>query len=108
MSEHEHGDWRPGVGSVVDIGGNVGALVLFTDERFLDREIEISPIGDETRRTHTAIHQRVVGGRLLFAGVYPDLPAGNYRIWIDDPSLPDQVTIRGGEVTEVDWRTVRQ
>jgi hypothetical protein len=104
MSEHENGDWLPGVGSVLDIGGDVGALVLYTDEQFVDREIEISPLGDESRRVHTAIHERRVGDRVLFAGVYPQLEAGTYRIWTDDPSLPDRVAIVGGEVAEIDWR----
>jgi hypothetical protein len=104
MSEREHESWHPGVGSVLDIGGNIGALVLYTDERFREMEIEISPLGNETRRVHTAIHERRVGDRVVFAGVYPDLPAGEYRIWIDDPSLQNRATIVGGEVTEIDWR----
>ena len=107
MGDHDHGVWLPGVGPVVDIGGDVGALVLYTDERFEDREIEISPVGDVSRRTHTAIHRRSIGDRVVFAGLYPALAAGTYRIWADDPSLPDRVTIVGGEVAEVDWRTVR-
>lgn len=107
MSEHEHEAWLPGVGSVLDIGGEIGALVLYTDERFRGREIEISPVGDESHRVHTAIHERKVGGQLVFAGVYPDLPEGTYRIWTDDPSLPDLVTIVGGEVAEMDWRAAR-
>jgi hypothetical protein len=105
--KHENGEWLPGIGSVLDIGGDVGALVLYTDERHLGREIEICPIGDESRRVHTAIHERRVGERRLYAGVYPELPAGNYRIWIDDPALPDTVTIVGGEVAEMDWRADR-
>jgi hypothetical protein len=106
MSEHEHDHWLPGVGSVLDIGGDIGALILYTDERFLDREIEVSPVGDDSRRVHTAIHERRVGERVLFAGVYPELAAGTYRIWTDDASLPDRVTIVGGEVAELDWRVV--
>jgi hypothetical protein len=39
--------------------------------------------------------------------VYPELPAGEYRLWPDDPSLPDRITIVGGEVAEMDWRTGR-
>jgi hypothetical protein len=106
--EHDHGHqeaaWQPGVGPVLDIGGDVGALILYTDARFLDREIELSPVGDDSHRTHTAIHERRLGDQLLFAGVYPQLRAGTYRIWTDDPSLPDRVTIVGGEVAELDWR----
>ncbi len=107
MSEHEHEGWLPGAGSVLDIGGDVGALILYTEARFLDREIEVSQLGDDSRRVHTAIHKHQVGERVLFAGVYPELSAGTYRIWVDDPSLPDRVTIVGGEVAELDWRTAR-
>ena len=67
MSEREHESWHPGVGSVLDIGGNIGALVLYADERFREMEIEISPLGDEGRRVHTAIHERRVGDRIVFA-----------------------------------------
>jgi hypothetical protein len=104
MSEHDHETWMPGVGPVLDIGGDIGALILYTGERFLDREIEISPLGDDSKRVHTAIHERSMGGRALYAGVYPELRAGNYRLWTDDPTLPDRVTIVGGEVAEMDWR----
>jgi hypothetical protein len=104
MSEHEHDHWHPGVGAVLDIGDDVGALILYTDARYADREIEISLLGDDARRVHTAIHERQMGDQSLFAGVYPELPAGTYRIWIDDPALPDRVTIVGGQVAELDWR----
>ena len=44
---------------------------------------------------------------MTYAGIYPELRAGAYRIWTDDPTLPDRVTIVGGEVAEVDWRRSR-
>ena len=108
MGEHDHGTWVPGVGPVLDIGGNIGALILYTDKRFLDREIEISPVEDDSRRVHTAIHERLLGDQVSCAGVYPELPAGTYRLWVDDPALPTAVTIVGGEVAEMDWRTSRR
>jgi hypothetical protein len=105
---HEHHEtWVPGVGPVLDIGGDIGALILFTDAQYDDREIEISPVGDDARRRHTAIHERKLGDRVVFAGVYPELQAGEYRLRPDDPSLPDRITIVGGEVAEMDWRTGR-
>jgi len=116
--------------AVLDIGGDIGALILYADADYLDREIEISPLdGDEHEhthedahepdhghehghehghRTHTAIHERRSGGSITYAGIYPELRAGTYRIWADDPSLPDRVTIVGGEVAEVDWRRGRR
>ncbi len=101
--EHSHpGVWEGE--AVLDIGGDVGALILHTGPEYLDREIEVSPLGDDVARTHTAIHLRSVNGVPAFAGIYAALPGGEYRVWTDDPDLPDRVTIVGGEVAELDWR----
>jgi hypothetical protein len=117
--------------AVLDIGGDIGALILYTDAAYNGREIEVSPMDEPDHghghehehddghehdhahghehghRTHTAIHERRSGGRVTYAGIYVELKAGSYRIWTDDPSLPDRVTIIGGQVAEVDWRTAR-
>jgi hypothetical protein len=112
--------------AVLDIGGDIGALILYTDAAYNGREIEVSPIDEPGQshgdahtherdhghehghRTHTAIHERRAGGQVTYAGIYVELKAGTYRIWTDDPSLPDRVTIIGGQVAEVDWRTARE
>ncbi len=103
---HAHGEQAgPRLGdAVLDIGGDIGALILYTTAAYAEREIEVSPVGDDVRRTHTAIHERRSGGDAIYAGIYPQLVAGTYRIWADRPGLVDQVTIIGGEVVEVDWR----
>jgi hypothetical protein len=41
----------------------------------------------------------------VFAGIYARLEAGTYRIWADRPGLVDTVTVVGGAVSEVDWRS---
>src|SRR5262249_29781934 len=89
---------------VLDIGDDVGALVLYTPPEFRGREIEVSPVGDDAERVHTEVLERVVNGSTLLAAVYPRLRAGDYRIWIDQPGLRDRFTITGGAVTEADWR----
>lgn len=89
---------------VLDIGGDVGALVLHTPDAYRGREIEVSPVDDDARRTHTAVLERRVAGRTCCAAVYPRLRAGEWRIWGDDPRLPSHVRIDGGAVAEVDWR----
>lgn len=90
--------------AILDIGGDVGALILYTDAGYAEREIEVSLEGDDEHRTHTAIHERRSGAGVVYAGIYPELHAGRYRIWADRPGLLDHVTIAGGEVAEVDWR----
>jgi hypothetical protein len=103
--EREHGHPRRwDEDAVLDIGGEIGALILHTGPEYLDREIEVSPLDDDARRTHTAIHERTIDGRPAYAGVYAALPSGEYRAWADDPTLPDRFTIVGGEVAELDWR----
>jgi len=95
---------RPHPESVLlDIGDDVGALVLYTPPTLHGREIEVSPLGQDARRTHTAVLARTVGGQTHYVAVYPALQAGRYRIWADDPSVCNQVTITGGAVAEVDW-----
>jgi hypothetical protein len=112
--------------AVLDIGGDIGALILYTDAEYDQREIEVSPIDEaghghgpgnthehehghgHEHRVHTAIHERRSGGQVTYAGIYPELKAGTYKIWIDDPTLPDRVTIIGGEVAELDWRRGRR
>jgi len=101
-AQHVHGPRLEN--AILDIGGDVGALILYTDAGYAEREIEVSLDGDDQHRTHTAIHERRTGAGALCAGIYPELRAGHYRIWADRPGLIDRVTIVGGEVAEVDWR----
>jgi hypothetical protein len=45
-----------------------------------------------------------LNGRAVFAAVFPALDQGHYKIRVPEPALADEITIRGGEVAEVDWR----
>jgi hypothetical protein len=102
MSHHAG---RLGAGApVLDIGGDVGALVLYTPSAMEGLEIEVSLLDDDGHRTHTEVLPRTVRGRTLWAGVYAALPAGDYRIWHDHPDLPLEFSVAGGAVAEVDWR----
>jgi hypothetical protein len=90
---------------VLDIGGDFGALVLYTLPELHGREIEISPIGQDKQRVHTAVLERIVAGRSIFAAVYPRLAAGTFRVWFDeDPTRSNTVRIEAGRVAELDWR----
>jgi hypothetical protein len=89
---------------VLDIGDDVGALVLYTPPTLHRREIEVSLLGQDTQRVHTAVLERSLDGRPIFAAVYAELKAGTYRIWGDDSALQSQVTIVAGSVAEIDWR----
>lgn len=87
---------------VLDIGEDIGALIIYTREKWRGKEIQISLKGNPSAKlVHTAIWERRFNGRIIFAGVYPSLPQGNYIIWTH-PSR--EVTIAGGSVAEVDLR----
>jgi hypothetical protein len=84
---------------VLDIGEDVGALVLYVPRHLHGSEIELSRVGQEDRRVHTAVLERAFNGRTAYAAVYPELAAGTYRVWIDSEPT---VTITAGSVAELD------
>ena len=100
---HQHGQLGHGA-PVLDIGGDIGALVLYTSAELEGLEIEVSPLTDLDHRTHTEVLRRTVGGSTFWAGVYAELPEGEYQIWYDDPTRQQRFRINGGEVAELDWR----
>ena len=87
---------------VLDIGGDVGALVLYADERCLGREIDLTPVNmARTHHIHTLIRRRRARDRDIVAGVYPELNEGEYTVWgVDDGGPIGRVEIVGGQVTE--------
>jgi hypothetical protein len=92
-------------GSVVlEVGADIGALVLHTPAGLDGREIEISPRGTQAApRTHSQVRERRAGHRVQYAAVYPGLVAGAYTIWRDEGTPAATVTIRGGQVTSCHW-----
>jgi len=95
-----------GPGSVVlELGHDVGALVLETAAALLGREIEISPAGGTVTagRTHSLVRERRTAAGTSFAAVYPGLAAGRYVIWRSMHTPVGEVTIDGGRVTRFRW-----
>jgi hypothetical protein len=89
---------------VLDIGQEVGALLIYTKAELRGREIEVSPQGSGAKRVHVEVLERRINGRPIFAAVFPGLRAGDYDIWENAPNPRGTVTIVGGVVTTVDWR----
>ncbi len=65
---------------VLDIGPHAGALVLYTDVDLAGAEIEIRPGAGMWLGKHTAVRERHVGGRVLYAGVFGSLASGPYDV----------------------------
>jgi hypothetical protein len=91
-------------GILLDIGDGVGALVIYTRASLAGSQIEVSRSDRLAARIHTDVHERRVNGKAVFAAVFAALPEGLYRVWTDDSTRPDRVTIQSGEVAELDWR----
>jgi hypothetical protein len=100
--EGERGPNRVSTGhAVLDIGQNIGALVIYTGAELCGKEIEVSPKDNHRQKTHTEVRERRIDGRSTYAALFLALPEGDYNIWC----IPGQsVTITGGKVTEIDWR----
>jgi hypothetical protein len=88
---------------VLDIGQDVGALIIYTEAALRGREIEVSPSGSATR-VHVEVLERRINGRTVFAAVFPGLHAGDYDIWQNPLNSNETVTIVGGNVATIDWR----
>lgn len=87
---------------VLDIGGDVGALILYTPASMDGQEIEISRARAAVR-THSVVRRRDAGDATVYAAVYPDLAAGEYAIWRDAEHQATTATIAGGSVTNCHW-----
>jgi hypothetical protein len=89
---------------VLDIGENLGALIVDTDAELHGVEIEISPEHDHRRRSHKQVLERSVNGRPAFTAVFDGLTAGAYALWSDGHARARGVVVEGGSVARLDWR----
>jgi hypothetical protein len=101
MGEHEHVH-RGEV--VLDIGEDRGGLVVYTRADRRGQEIEVFPVAEPTRLTHTDVHERIFNGQTIFTAVFTPLPIGEYRVSRPTNRAGHPITISPGTVTELDWR----
>ena len=99
---HDHStDARP-EHVMLDLGPGVGALVLRTGPDLHGLEIEVSPSGRDSERSHKQVHERPVAGRPLYGAVFESLPAGDYTLWLDGRPLRRHVAVAGAAVTHLE------
>ncbi len=92
---------------VLDIGEELGALIIYADPEMHGREIEISPAGRDGDRSHKEVLERSEGGHPAFTAVFDALPAGAYTLWVDDRPRAWNVNIDCGAIAQLDWRSAR-
>jgi hypothetical protein len=88
---------------VLDIGEDVGALIVHTDAAMLGVEVEISPTGHDDQRSHKDVLQREIHGRPAYTAVFDKLREGTYTLWVSDRARAREVAVQGATVAELDW-----
>jgi hypothetical protein len=101
--EENHGARAHPEHVVLDIGADIGALILHTDAGMLGMEVEISPTGQDDRRTHKDVLEREINGHPAYTAVFDKLREGTYTLWVDGVALARDVAITGAGVAELDW-----
>ena len=87
---------------VLDIGEDIGSLIIYTGEHLLGYQIDVSLKENvHAKRIHTDVLERRISGHQVFAAVFAELPEGEYVTW-SDPS--ETFTIVGGSIAELNWQ----
>ena len=101
---HENNTHVHGGPAVLDIGEDVGALIIYCLPQLHGQQIDVSSRERLQERTHTDVQERHMQGRSIFAALFLALQAGVYVIWNHDDQQICEVTITGGQVSELSWR----
>ena len=105
---HRHDQENPFAGQgpvLLDIGDDVGAIVVSMPARLEGREVEVVRLGDTPAvPAHVGVVARPTGRGWSLTAVFPELAAGRYALRL----LPDgppalTVDVVGGRVVEQDW-----
>jgi hypothetical protein len=113
MSDHDHRgdhhhDHHPLPAStdgsvVMEVGGDVGALVVYAPDALAGLEIELALRGDDHQFVHTEVRERRLSDGTVYAGVFPAVPSGEYTL-LPVAALPAlDVNVEGGRVSELTW-----
>ncbi|TDW77312.1 hypothetical protein [Kribbella pratensis] len=121
MSTVENPHAGKGSSVLLDIGGDIGALVVTLPAVLEGEEIELRPgdfasthagrhaHGHGHGHSHALPHVAVVprpspDGEIVHSAVFFEVPQGNYELYVR-PDGPVQLTVdvTGGVVTEADW-----
>ena len=94
----------PGTSPLLDIGGDVGALVVYLAGDTPSGELEACPAGRPRERFHTGVHEIVAPSGTVPVAVFPEVRAGAYDVLGPDDLVLASVVVRGGQVSEVHLR----
>lgn len=108
---------RPGAGEarlpastsgsvVLEVGGDVGALIVGADSQRCGQEIELVPLAAGRPLTHTEVRERRLPEGSVYAAVFPAVPSGVYHLRTAD-GAEAPVVVAGGEVSSAPWPSRR-
>jgi hypothetical protein len=121
--QHQHG--APGDSPVLDIGGEVGALIVYLARQTATGELHACPTSDpvapaalvdtnsascaqafesESASIHTGVHPREIDGTTTWVALFPEVTEGAYHLLDDDGAPMARVAVTGGHVQELDLR----
>ena len=92
---------------VLDIGDDVGALLVLTDDEAVGTELFLRREGEASSSVHTGVWTRHHGTQHIAAALFCELCAGTYWVLRTDGSDHLPIAVRGGELAELDLRTIR-
>ena len=87
---------------VLDIGGDIGAMVVLMDPATAGTELHLR--SEHQPAVHTGVWSRAHGTAMITVAVFPELVAGKYCVLDGEGNDVRPVVISGGELTEIDLR----
>jgi hypothetical protein len=95
---------------VLDIGGDIGALIISMPAELAGAEVEARPVGGPAAQAyrahlpHVAVLARTQGAEVRHSAVFAELRDGEYQLYLR-PNQPSPLTavVRGGEVSTAAW-----
>src|SRR5918911_3631006 len=93
-----------GASVVIDVGGDTGALVVYTPGALAGREIEIRRVPGAWTGAHTAVRARRLAHDVVWAACFAALVSGRHEVRVrGSSSRAVGVEVTGGRVTEISW-----
>ena len=101
--DHQHAGQGP---VLLDIGDDIGALVLTMPAVLQGVEIEMRPVGSRGSHElrHVGVVPRSAGGRQVHVAVFAEVREGLYELY-QRPAGPVRlhISVTGGQVTQASW-----
>ena len=87
---------------VLDIGGDIGAMVVTMPPEALGTELHLRSEHEPPVAVHTGVWGRDHGGRTVPIALFPELLEGGYHVLDGTGTAVRHVEIVGGNVTTID------